>query len=139
MGAVTKEQVEAVRASFGRALTKGDLMSVFYTSFLASDPQIAQKFAKTDMTKQMDLFRQGINLAIMFGNGNILGKNAMDRLRMTHSHKNLDINPRLYPKWKATFMAAVESLDPNFDQTIAQAWDAVLQNAINHIQGGYEE
>ncbi|MEZ6093518.1 MAG: hypothetical protein R3C03_04655 [Pirellulaceae bacterium] len=137
--AVSEETINLVKISFGSALSTGDLMEQFYKNFLHSDPAIAPMFVKTDMDKQKNLLRQSINLAIMFAAGHEIGHKAIDQIGFTHSKKNLNISPKLYPNWKASFIKTVSNADRKFSSEVERAWSEVLQMAIDRIVSVYED
>jgi hemoglobin-like flavoprotein len=130
------DAVAIVKGSFTRCMGR-DLIGHFYDIFLKSNPEIAPRFARTDFQAQRDLLKHGIHLAIMFTEGNPLGKKGLARIRKSHSKANLDIPPGLYRYWKSSFLRAVADLDPEFSEESRMAWDVVLQNAIDYIISGY--
>jgi len=138
MGCETMEYQE-IKISMGRALTHGDLFGRFYAIFLESNSNIKPMFVGTDMEKQKALLRQGVNLAIMFAEGRAIGKQAMDRLRNSHSKSNLGINPSMYRHWLDSFIKAVAETDPKFDADLERQWRMTLSKTVDHIAGGYEE
>lgn len=130
--------IAAVRSSMGRAQRQGALFDRFYEIFLTSHVSIGPMFTNTDFAKQKELLRQGLNLTIMFADGNQIGQNGVDRIRRSHSRSNLNIQPSLYPHWKNSFMQAVRECDPDFNPALEQSWSEVLQLAIDHIAAGYD-
>jgi hemoglobin-like flavoprotein len=126
------------KASFGRAINKGDFIARFYEIFMASDPEVADKFANTDMEKQKKLLMQGINLSIMFAEGNPLGKHGIDRIRHTHSKSELDIHPEYYQLWLDSLLKAVNEFDQQIDEESNQQWRDMLQITIDYITDGYD-
>lgn len=128
---------QLAKDSLGRCLNHGDLFGRFYEIFIASHAAVATRFRDTDMEKQKDLLKNGINLAIMFADGNPVGENGINRIRHTHSRTQLDIDPGLYDLWLDGFLQAVSEIDPHFDADIEQDWRVLLQKTIDHIRGGY--
>lgn len=133
------DKYAAVKQSFGRCLNRGDLIGRFYELLLEADPVIPKKFEHTDMRKQKDLLIHGINLALMFVEGDPVGKNGLLRIRQSHSKKNLDINPELYMFWMASFQQAVSEIDPDYNDDIENSWQEVLEKTVNFISEGYTE
>lgn len=129
--------VEEVRKSFGRCTTSGDVISVFYDLFLASNPDIKPRFTRTDFAAQKGLLRQGVNLAILHAAGMASGTAGLRRIRDSHSQAKLDVPPALYRHWKASFLSAVAATDPQHTPALQRQWDTVLQHAIDFIVAGY--
>lgn len=129
---------EQAKDSLGRCLNHGGLISRFYELLVQQHPEIAEKFAHTDMSKQAALLKNGINLAIMFAEDNPIGINAIHRLRHTHSRAQLDINPVLYPLWLESFIQAVTETDQHFGPVVEKEWREIIQKTIDCIVSGYD-
>jgi hemoglobin-like flavoprotein len=69
-----------VKDSYSRCCVNPKFFDVFYGNFLASHPTIAPMFAKTEMTKQKSLLRQGISMMFMHLGGNGVGTTGIDRI-----------------------------------------------------------
>ena len=89
-------EIQEVRESFGRCTLKGDLIDRFYEIFLESHPDIKPRFANTDFTKQKELLRKGINIAILFGNDKVLGRKGIEKLRESHKRTKLNVRVLVY-------------------------------------------
>jgi hemoglobin-like flavoprotein len=134
------DSVELVRKSYGRCLKDGNFFDKFYDRFLASSPEVKQKFANTDFAKQKMLINKGVNMMIMYATGdNVIANNVIMRLRETHNVDNLDIAPRLYQLWKKALMETISECDSEQTDDILSAWDEVLSLGIDHISAGYND
>ena len=136
----TSESLEKdeVVVSFGRCSLKPEFIDTFYEIFLASSPKIAPMFANTDMSKQKGLLKQGINMLLLYAKGSPTGKSAVRRLTESHSKKNLDIAPNMYPLWLDSLMKAVSITDPEFNPVLEQQWRSRLKIGIEAMKDGYE-
>lgn len=128
--------VAAVKESYARAIK--NVMDRFYEIFLASSPEIAPRFAKTDFAVQKDLLRHGIQLVLMFAEGKQIGQNGLKRIRSSHDKNHLAIEPRLYGLWKSSLLQALSETDPEFTPELKTQWDAVLQHSVDFIVAGYD-
>lgn len=128
-----------VRESLGRCVLRGDLFQDFYDRFLHSHIEIAPKFKSTDFAKQKSLLHDSINLAIMFAEGNVVGRNGIERIARSHSKSGLNISPHLYSYWLESFIDAVETLDPEFSLELEDEWREVLSKAIEFIKARYDK
>lgn len=128
-----------VRESMGRCLLNGDVFQEFYNRFLQSHIEIAQKFRNTDFAQQKRLLHDGINLAIMFAEGNVVGKNGIERIAETHGKAGLNISPHWYSYWLESFIDAVEVFDPEFSLELEDEWREVLSKAIEYIKARYDK
>lgn len=132
-----KEDIARVRLSYGRAIAKRGFLDRFYEIFLASDSSIARKFKNTDLEKQKELLGMSVNMVILFPQENKIAKNAVSRIRESHSQKRLNIEPNMYDLWRVSLVQAVSECDPEFDDQHEKSWEAVLQIAIDYIIEGY--
>ena len=129
--------VQLAKDSYTRSAGK-DVIGRFYEIFLKSHPHIAPLFAETDFVAQKETLNHGMHLAIMFAEGQALGKTGLERIRQSHCRNRLNISPMLYPYWKKSFLQAISETDPQFNEETRKAWDSVLQQTIDFISGGYD-
>lgn len=134
-----KEAFQDVKISFGRCLVNGDLIQKFYERFLLSDPRLPFMFDKTDFSQQRDLLGHSINLAILFAGGSESGKEGLSKVRKSHSKKELNIPPEIYPLWINSFLETVKEMDNQIDEKVLGEWQEVLNIAVDYIKGGYDE
>ncbi len=132
-------EVKSVLPSLERCLVAGDLYGHFYERLLASSPEVAVRFQRTNMSEQKRILHHAINLILSFFERNPVGTWAIERVRHTHSRSQLDIPPRLYAYWRSAFLDAVRELDPALDAATERAWRTVLQAAIDFVVAGYDD
>ncbi|MDH4224794.1 MAG: globin [Deltaproteobacteria bacterium] len=126
-----------VKMSFGRCVVHAGFFDRFYQIFLASNPIIANKFANTDLTAQKKVLKQGLNMVMMYADGQILAKKAVGRIRDSHSQGRLNIPPGMYGFWETSLMKTIAEFDPQFSPDLETQWRAVLKPALEVIKGGY--
>lgn len=134
-----KDAYHDVKISFGRCLVNGDLIQKFYERFLDSDPRLPFMFENTDFSEQRELLSHSINLAILFAGGSEVGKEGLAKVRKSHSRKELNIPPEMYPLWINSFLETVKEMDDKLDGKVLGEWTEVLNIAVNFIKGGYKE
>ena len=132
------ELANTVQKSYSRCIASGKLFDRFYDIFLATDPDIKERFANTDFDKQKKLLRHGINLMIMFSEDNLIGKSGIERIRFTHSKHKLNIPSPYYALWKSSLIKAISEVDNQFNAEIEHAWSKTLDVGIEHIKLGYD-
>lgn len=126
---------DLVMQSYGRCCASPDFFDSFYRHFLASSPQIREKFASTDMTAQKQLLRQGILNLVMHARG--MPDTKLRALGESHSRHRLDIRPELYDLWLDALLLTIGEHDRQCDAETRQAWREVLNKGIAVIKGGY--
>ena len=134
---ITKEEIADVQHSYGRCLMNGDVIDTFYNNFLSGSTEIAKKFADTDFEKQHRLLRHGINLMIMYADGQLAGESGLQRIKESHSQNKYDIDPHFYEQWKRSLIAAIAKHDHKFNDDLKEEWYHVLNTGIEYIKSGY--
>ena len=134
-----KEAFHDVKVSFGRCLVNGDLIQKFYERFLSIDSKIQDMFKNTDFSEQRKLLSHSINLAILFAGGSEKGKEGLRKVRQSHSKKELNVPPEMYPLWINSFLETVKEMDDRLDEKTLNEWEDVLTIAVNYIRDGYGE
>lgn len=127
-----QHNVTAVRESFRRSILS-DVFGKFYDIFLNSHSDIKRMFLHTDLKSQKELLKHGIQLAILFADGNPVATQGLSRIKQTHGKGKMAIPPQMYRLWKSSFLTAIEQTDPQFSPQVRQEWDRVLQKTIDYI------
>lgn len=133
------EDYSGISRSFERCLRRGDVVQRFYDLFMASHPDIPARFTHTNFGAQKRLLEQGVNLAILYADGNPVGQIGVDRIRNSHARSRMNIPPHFYDYWQDAFLTAIAEFDGEFSDTLRAQWERVLQKTIAHVRGGYEE
>jgi len=126
---------DIVMQSYGRCCAKPAFFDDFYEHFLASSPQIREKFTNTDMTGQKRLLRQGILNLVMYARG--MPDTKLRALGQTHSRGGFDIRPELYDIWVHSLLSTIKQHDSHYSAEVADAWKDVLSKGINVIKSLY--
>ena len=126
---------DLVMQSYGRCCASSGFFDSFYQYFLASSPEIREKFAHTNMPAQKQLLRQGILNLVMYARG--MSDSKLRALGESHSRGRLDIRPELYDLWLDALLLTVSGHDKQFNESIRNAWREVLNKGISVIKAGY--
>lgn len=126
-----------LQQSYGRCLRDKNFISRFYEIFLASHPDIAPMFARTDFGTQRMALRHGISAAIMHASGSTLSKRTIDQMAKVHGREgHAPVPPRLYPYWVDSLVQAVGEYDPEATPALLERWrkgmGIVVQTFIAH-------
>ena len=117
---------EQTSLSFGRAVTKGDIIGRFYEILRKCDPSIQQFFQNSDVNQQKGVLRQEINLIILYAKGRFIGENGLLRVKESNGRDNLNINANYYLFWKKSLIQALREIDPLMGPSLEKAWDNVI-------------
>ncbi|MFA5678762.1 MAG: globin [Pseudomonas sp.] len=121
--------------SYGRCCKAPAFFDDFYATFLASSPEIKEKFLHTDMVAQKQLLRAGILNLVLYARG--LPPTKLHALAASHSRDRLNIQPHLYNYWLEALLETVRRHDSEIDRDGLDAWRRVLAKGIEVIRSGY--
>lgn len=117
------DNYDDLQQSYGRCLREKNFIERFYEIFLASHPDIAPMFAKTDFQKQRMALRRGISAAISHAAGSSLSKRTTDQMADAHSRKgHAPVRPELYRYWVDSLAQAVSEMDPEATPQLIARW-----------------
>ena len=126
---------DLVMQSYGRCCASEGFFDSFYRYFLASSPQIRDRFTNTDMPAQKQLLRHGILNLVMYARG--MPDTKLRALGVTHARDGFNIRPELYDLWLDSLQQAIGDHDKACNADILQAWREVLSKGINVIKSEY--
>jgi len=121
------ENLNAVTASYHRAMHGGGFVDAFYDIFLAKSPEVAQKFRHTDFPHQKLMLRQSLLMMIMFNSNRESVQEELEQLGDRHSRQEVDIPPHLYKLWLDALCEALRLHDPDFTPELEQLWREAMQ------------
>ena len=124
--------------SLDRCLLSPGFLERFYELFLASSPEVRQKFQHVDMTRQRQVLHQSLKLTLMAAYGTPESTRGLLGLAHTHSRQARNIPPHLYQLWLDALIMAAEEHDPQFTPELVVAWRDMLQPAIQFIVTRYD-
>ena len=126
---------DLVMQSYGRCCASSGFFDSFYQYFLASSPEIREKFAHTNMPAQKQLLRQGILNLVMHASG--MHDTKLRALGCSHARGALDIRPELYDLWLQALLQSIGEHDGQCDANTRLAWHEVLNKGISVIKAQY--
>ncbi len=126
---------DLVMQSYGRCCASSGFFDSFYQYFLASSPEIRDKFAHTNMPAQKPLLRQGILNLVMHARG--MPDTKLRALGCSHARGALDIRPELYDLWLQALLQSIGEHDGQCDANTRLAWHEVLNKGISVIKAQY--
>ena len=126
---------DLVMQSYGRCCASEGFFDSFYRYFLASSPQIRDRFTNTDMPAQKQLLRHVTLNLVMYARG--MPDTKLRALGVTHARDGFNIRPELYDLWLVSLQQAIGDHDKACNADILQAWREVLSKGINVIKSEY--
>jgi hemoglobin-like flavoprotein len=121
-------------ASLTRCEADSTFFDRFYDIFLASSPEVRQKFAHTDFSHQKRALHESLHTMLQA---------AADRdgdpsrrlfgLAERHSSRDLKIGAALYDNWLDSLLATVRNCDPEYTDDVGAAWERVMMVGIRYL------
>lgn len=133
-----EKDLEIFNDSLERCRAKGNFIDRFYERFLASSPQVAEKFKHTDFTRQRRMLQASLYTILLCIRGT--GPNdftPLEHVAYIHSREVNDIKPELYDYWLEALLATVLEFDHRVNDQILNIWKMVLTPAIEYMQSKY--
>ena len=130
---------EIFRASLRRCLTDNAFLRAFYELFMASSPEVREKFKDTDFPRQARVLADSLYLmaAASESKENAIAWKELDRLGEAHSRQGLDVRPDLYAGWLECLVGAARQYDAEFSPEIEEAWRTSLAPGIERLRSRY--
>ena len=124
---------ERFLASLDRCSNDESFIPSFYDRFLGHSEEIREKFAHTDFDKQNQMLLRSLRLSAGATAGQPESLREIRERAVTHNRQHLNIEPRLYETWLTTVVNTAREFDPEWDDTIEEAWKTVLGHVISHM------
>lgn len=104
--------------------------AAFYTNFLA-EPEVADFFRETDMTRQISMLRRSFfQLAAFY----VSCEPSAELERIAFIHHKLQIDPGHYDTWLDALVKTVRDEDPQSDLATELAWRWALTPGITYMK-----
>ena len=130
---MTENEIEKFSDSFLRCMERDDFFDIFYNHFIASSPEVAQKFRYTDIKKQKREVKGSLHLAMETMARSETDFSGLSKIAKLHGPDELDIPPRLYFLWLESLIHAVKQCDRQFDQVVEWVWRDAMQSVIDYM------
>lgn len=124
-------------ASLARCV-QGGFADRFYERFLATSPDVRDKFASTNFERQKPRLVRSLELIAAATEGRPTGLRELHERAETHSRRNLNIQPELYDLWLDAAISTAAETDPTWSPTLEAAWRQILGVAIWHMVKEYD-
>lgn len=137
MYSISEDIIEQFHDSLERCGPATEFLGRFYQLFIASSPEIAVRFADTNLKAQARVLKTSFYMAMLASDQCSEAQEYLDRIAKRHSHLDLDIKPEFYDLWLDSMIAVVAESDPQFDADIELAWRVFMGPAIEFMKSRY--
>lgn len=125
--------------SLARCLRGDQFFQRFYEHFLASSPEVREKFRNTDFRNQRRMLQTSFYMLVEYI---ALGwpecKAYLERIAVAHSKHGRDIPPHLYDLWLECLLSAVKESDPHYSTEVEAAWRFMMGAGIVFLKSRYD-
>ena len=134
-----RPEIELFNDSLARCLRGGQFFQRFYELFLASSPEVSDKFHSTDFRKQRRMLQPSIYMLVEYI---ALGwpecEAYLERIAAAHGKHGRDIPPHLYDLWLECLLRAVKECDDRCSTQVEAAWRYTMGAGILFLKARYD-
>jgi hemoglobin-like flavoprotein len=121
-----------------RCESRWDFFDRFYDRFLAASPEVREKFAQTDFTRQKRALRASFHHLLLAAQNEERGPDAyLGDIAARHGAGQMAIGSDMYDLWLDSLLATVKECDPDWSPAIEKAWEDVMMVGIRYLCGSY--
>jgi hemoglobin-like flavoprotein len=136
---MTKEELELFHDSLRRCTASPNFLERFYELFLATSPEVAEKFNGTDWLRQKRMLVASFYLMMMAEETGTEGDPHLERIARLHGRRRLGVPPEMYSTWLDCLVQSAREHDRLFTPETERVWRAMMQKGISFMQGQYEQ
>jgi len=103
----------------------------FYDRFLEASEEARTLFSNTDFPAQKRMFVLSI-LYVSSAYDTFRSAAVLDQL--ARRHRSIGVSPGLFDVWTDCLLQTVRDYDPEWDESVEEAWRAVMAPGIGHLR-----
>ena len=137
--AMDPPEIEIFNDSLARCLRDDQFFQRFYELFLASSPEVREKFRATDFRKQRRMLQTSFYMVVEYiAVGWPECQAYLERIAEAHGKHGRDIPPYLYDLWLDCLLQAVKELDAQYSTEVEAAWRFMMGAGISFLKSRYD-
>jgi hemoglobin-like flavoprotein len=123
--------IELFHKSLARATKSSDFYDIFYRNFIQSSTEVQTVFQGKDMKH----IKKKLKMTLEMVADNTHSNAGMDMYfeMLGNIHYRIHIEPRLFDIWSEALIATAAHCDSQFNESIRQAWQRVVNDLINKM------
>lgn len=131
---VDEKTLEIYNDSFEYCLSREGFLPRFYELFIQSSPEVREKFKATDFQRQNRILKKSLYVLAMASVGTDEARKELDRLRLSHGPRGLNIPPHLYDLWLDCLVRTVREFHTEWHPDIEKSWREMLAPHLAVLQ-----
>jgi hemoglobin-like flavoprotein len=134
----TKPEIELFNDSLARCNRGGQFFQRFYELFLASSPEVRDKFRTTDIRKHRRMLQDAFyTLMEYIALASPECQAYLEGIAVTHGTQGHDIAPHLYDLWLECLLSAVKECDDLYSTKVEGAWRHMMGPGVHFLKSRY--
>ena len=134
-----RPEIEIFNDSLARCLRGGQFFQYFYELFLASSPEVRDKFRNTNFARQRRMLQTSFYVLVEYiAMGWPECQAYLERIAASHNRQGRDIRPELYDLWLDCLLRAVQASDEQYSTQVEAAWRYMMGAGIAFLKSRYE-
>jgi hemoglobin-like flavoprotein len=131
---VDERDIELFNDSLERCTQNRSFMERFYDLFVASSPEVMEKFKFTDFRRQRRMLKASLYMLVFAAEGRPEGFVHMEEIAKKHGAGNLNVKPEMYDLWIESLLKTVSEFDRGFNPEVERAWRNMLHAGISYMK-----
>jgi hemoglobin-like flavoprotein len=127
---MTAEDLDTFHKSLNRCTADEQFLERFYWLFMASSPDVREKFARTNWLRQKRMLVASFHMMMVAQEHGTEGNEHLHRVAALHGAHGRDIPEHLYDIWLNCLLRAVREYDAEYTDEIGDIWTKMMQNGI---------
>lgn len=111
----------------------------FYDRFIASSPEVEEKFKTTSMATQKLMLQESLVHMENFFATKGEADDQIEKVSRIHSKGEKNIAPHLYDLWLECLIDTVRDYDSEFNHDVELAWRMVMGSGITFMKFKYDK
>ena len=113
-------------------------LDTFYDLFIASSPDVKEKFANTNLERQKNMLRYSFQYMVDMKHED-KSSGYLEHIAAIHNRSNHDIPSYMYDLWLDALVESVKIHDPEYTETTGNAWREALSKGIQFMIERYDK
>ncbi|HSF15739.1 MAG TPA: globin [Vicinamibacteria bacterium] len=126
---VNPDAIQRTRESLGRCVECETFLQRFYELFMASSPEVAELFSKTDFERQKRMLRDSLYVMLVAA-GTTKGPAHQEVQRLAKLHRDLGVTRDMFTLWLDALIEAAREHDTHFTKELENEWRISLAGPI---------
>ena len=136
---MNEEELDEFQRSLTRCTANEQFLERFYWLFMASSPDVREKFARTNWLRQKRMLVASFHMMMIAEEEGTDGNEHLHRVATLHGNHGRAIPEHLYDIWLKCLLQAVKEYDPEYSEHIGSLWTKMMTRGIEFMKSRKDE